>query len=204
VTEKMNETTSGCLNGRLLLKREVERLNERSSTDFLYTWLSQRSAALLLQVLLGQQRHTSFICCGFGPLCILYPYSRHADEHVSQTKPNVPFHCCCRKQVAHKGLCIYTIPNTLILPLKRFYKNPLVSMEPIKLYGRIKYGQKLDLKDFLAPNSPDHPSHSNNVHKPSIAEMRLSGVVIHQGGIGQGHYWAYVQDTCKPETSLLY
>lgn len=105
--------------------------------------------------------------------------------------------------MAHKGLRIYTIPNTLILPLKRFHNDPCVSPEPFKLYGRIKYGQKLDLKDFLASNSPDHPSHSNNVHKASVAEMRLSGVVIHQGGIGQGHYWAYVQDACKPGTPLL-
>jgi len=159
---------------------------------------------LLLQVSLIQQQHASFICCCFGPLCILNSYSRLAHDTMSQTKPNLPFHCCCRKQVAHKGLCIYTIPNTLILPLKRFYKDPFVSPEPIKLYGRIKYGQKLDLKDFLASNSPDHPSHRNNTRKPNIAELRLSGVVIHQGSIGQGHYWAYVQDTCKPGTPLLY
>ncbi|KAL0019839.1 hypothetical protein WJX79_002768 [Trebouxia sp. C0005] len=52
--------------------------------------------------------------------------------------------CCSSKhgnQVAHKGLRIYTIPNTLILPLKRFHNDPC-------------------------------------------------------GGIGQGHYWAYVQDAC--------
>jgi len=110
----------------------------------------------------------------------------------------MPFHFCCRKQVAHKGFCIYTIPNTLILALKRFHHDPSESPKPRKLYGRIIYGQKLDLKDYLAQNSPDHPSHSNNVHKPSSAEMWLSGVVIHRGGIGEGHYWAYVQDTCKP------
>jgi len=106
--------------------------------------------------------------------------------------------------VAHKGFCIYTIPNTLILALKRFHHDPFETPKPIKLYGCIKYGQKLDLKDYLAPNSPDHPSHSNNVDKPISAEMRLSGVVIHRGGIGEGHYWACVQDTCKSGTLLLY
>ena len=101
--------------------------------------------------------------------------------------------------MAHKRFCIYTIPNTLILPLKWFCQHPRESMKTIKVYGQIEYGQELDLKDFLAPNSPEHPDDPNNCRKPNIAQLRLSGVVIHRGGIGEGHYQAYVQDRCKPE-----
>ncbi|KAL0021586.1 hypothetical protein WJX77_012415 [Trebouxia sp. C0004] len=182
---------------------------QRTPLEYIFSWVleDQMSARGLTTRPCAMRRTWTFAC----------PSSRGSDQ---QGRPQVvasvqealslfttrevmdggdKFSCpCCSskngKQVAHKRLCIYTIPNTLVLPLKRFWKDPFVSQEPIKLYSRIQYGQKLDLKEFLAPSSPDHPAHHNNTPKPNIAELRLSGVLIHQGGIGEGHYWAYVQD----------
>lgn len=67
------------------------------------------------------------------------------------------------------------LPNYLIISLKRFESNGKNSS---KLSNRIYMPENLNLQEFTSENNP---------------EYELSSLINHRGGVGRGHYTAYIK-----------
>lgn len=95
---------------------------------------------------------------------------------------------CNKKVKATRKQSFLTLPNYLILVLKRFSYDAGTNMRR-KLNDRFTFDEKLDLSTFLHEN-PSNPSQNS--------KFTLKGVTLHTGNTDQGHYFSYI----KTETGL--
>ena len=102
---------------------------------------------------------------------------------------------CNTKRVCHKKLRIKTLPNILVISLKRFdydYK----SMTKFKLNNYFEFPFELDISDYLINNKNNDIE--NNENKNDLYE--LTGITIHDGVSDYGHYY----DLIKAENNKWY
>ena len=121
------------------------------------------------------------------------------------------YHCdkCDDKIATLKRACIKTLPNYLIVVLKRFEFN-YDTMQKIKVNDYFEFPQELNLykysKDYLNDQEEqeevdDHQQSIPRDKKPkSYYEYRLRGVVIHKGNADAGHYYSLIKETDNKTT----
>lgn len=95
----------------------------------------------------------------------------------------VDYYCevCNSKDKAEKRLHLFTAPSTLIIGLKRWKWKPDGTAQ--KINDPIKVPLQFNATPFFSPTSLQRPA----------AQYELTGITIHSGGVGGGHYWAYVK-----------
>ncbi|KAH9300739.1 hypothetical protein KI387_012322 [Taxus chinensis] len=124
---------------------------------------------------------------------------------------------CNKKFDALKRTCVKSLPNTLVIHLKRFDFD-YETMQQLKLKDRFEFPIHLDMKPFtvegLALRESQHQEigNSETVHESSqgdIGDLRpdsyyqydLVGVIVHSGTAFAGHYYSYIKE--RPGDGLL-
>ena len=92
---------------------------------------------------------------------------------------------CNTKRTCHKHLLLKTLPNILVISLKRF-EFDYDTMLKYKLNKYFEFPLALDLKDYLVEN-----------HKESNTEYELTGITIHFGVSEYGHYYDIIKGPDK-------
>lgn len=93
------------------------------------------------------------------------------------------------KQDARKGVIFESFPPVLTIHLKRFDFD-LQTMNFTKIHDYFEFPLRLELDPFLAADSPATSRQQPNVYL-------LHSVLVHQGDVGGGHYYAYIRPTTK-------
>jgi ubiquitin C-terminal hydrolase len=88
---------------------------------------------------------------------------------------------CNKKRTCHKHLIFKTLPNILVIALKRF-EFDYNTMLKYKLNKYFEFPYKLDMKDYLIEN-----------HSETNTEYELTGVTIHYGVADFGHYYDLIK-----------
>lgn len=102
-----------------------------------------------------------------------------------------------RKIKVMKRCCIKTLPNTLIVTLKRFDFD-FTTMLKVKINDyfefpltlNIKPWTKVGLKDQIPPEAGYEPED----HPESYYNYELVGVLVHSGTADGGHYYSFIKD----------
>lgn len=89
-------------------------------------------------------------------------------------------------QKAEKGVIFESFPPVLHVQLKR-YEYDFNYDQMVKINDRYEFTQNLDLKPYLDKSSPNYNENW---------EYELHGVLVHQGDVSVGHYYAMI----KPST----
>lgn len=92
-------------------------------------------------------------------------------------------------QDAKKGVVFRSFPPVLHLQLKRFEYDFMVD-DMVKIDDLYEFPDSIDLKPYLDEDLPSEVKSQNWTYK-------LHGVLVHQGSISNGHYYAMI----KPEAS---
>ena len=92
-------------------------------------------------------------------------------------------HQCNKKVSATRKQSFLSLPNYLILVLKRFSYDA-GSGARIKINDRFVYDEQLDLSSFLHEDASD-PTHNFT--------FSLKGITLHTGNTDQGHYFSYIK-----------
>ncbi|OII73582.1 uncharacterized protein cubi_03380 [Cryptosporidium ubiquitum] len=98
------------------------------------------------------------------------------------------------KQRAKKGVRFQRFPPVVQFHLKRFQFN-IQSMDMVKLNDYFTFPEKLDLSSFVNHNNK---SEDDQTQAGSAEKYILHTVVIHQGDVHSGHYYAYIRP--KPDS----
>ncbi|KAJ3278112.1 hypothetical protein HK104_002640 [Borealophlyctis nickersoniae] len=93
---------------------------------------------------------------------------------------------------AHKRYLIHTLPQTLVIHLKRFQQIGIFSSRTRKIDDPVAFDEFISLDPWLAPPKPSDAS-ASAPSKQKGRKYRLYGVVVHMGGLFGGHYIAYVR-----------
>mmetsp|Transcript_7302 Transcript_7302/g.17847 ORF Transcript_7302/g.17847 Transcript_7302/m.17847 type:complete len:710 (-) Transcript_7302:295-2424(-) len=104
--------------------------------------------------------------------------------HVETLGSSNEYSCekCKQKTRATKQLTVHTLPNVLMLHLKRF--DVMSTVYGGKISKTIRYGDTLDLGPYL----------SSSKAGAQDARYSLFGVLVHKGGgVRSGHYYSYVK-----------
>ena len=88
---------------------------------------------------------------------------------------------CKVKMTCHKHLIFKSLPNILVIALKRF-EFDYNTMLKYKLNKYFEFPYKLDMKDYLIEN-----------HKEVNTEYELTGITIHYGVVDFGHYYDIIK-----------
>ena len=88
---------------------------------------------------------------------------------------------CKIKRTCHKHLIFKSLPNILVIALKRF-EFDYNTMQKYKLNKYFEFPYKLDMKDYLIEN-----------HTETNTEYELTGITIHFGISDFGHYYDLIK-----------
>ena len=88
---------------------------------------------------------------------------------------------CKIKRICHKHLIFKSLPNILVIALKRF-EFDYNTMLKYKLNKYFEFPYKLDMKDYLIED-----------HKETNTEYELTGITIHFGVADFGHYYDLIK-----------
>lgn len=88
---------------------------------------------------------------------------------------------CKQKSQATKVLKIWTLPNVLIIQLKRFGTIGAIT----KNNRHIQFPMKLNMSKYLT-----HPNNATSITNTGLQLFDLIGVIEHSGGLNGGHYIA--------------
>ena len=93
---------------------------------------------------------------------------------------------CNIKRTCHKRQIFKSLPNILVIALKRF-EFDYDTMEKIKLNSYLKFPFELDMKDYLIEDNKE----TNTLYE-------LTGITIHDGMADFGHYYDFIKapDNC--------
>mmetsp|Transcript_12467 Transcript_12467/g.20271 ORF Transcript_12467/g.20271 Transcript_12467/m.20271 type:complete len:3278 (-) Transcript_12467:248-10081(-) len=129
---------------------------------------------------------------------------------------------CSEKRDAVKRACIKTLPNTLILHLKRF-EFDLDSMKKIKVTENCEFPMMLNMEAYTkegitrrevgvemaaAKSKGDEEGVRNAQSRmPPLREQwyyeyRLVGILVHTGTADSGHYYSFIQERESPGVPL--
>ena len=92
---------------------------------------------------------------------------------------------CNTKRTCHKHLLLKTLPNILVISLKRF-EFDYDTMLKYKLNKYFEFPLELDLKNYLVEN-----------HTEKSTEYELTGITIHLGVSEYGHYYDIIKGQDK-------
>jgi len=105
---------------------------------------------------------------------------------------------CSGKRDSLKRACISTLPNTLILHLKRF-EFDLEIMRKVKVNDCCEFPMELDMslytKEFIEAR------HEDVTKKQALGyyQFNLKGVLVHTGTADSGHYYSFIKERHKGE-----
>ncbi|KAK6884573.1 Ubiquitin carboxyl-terminal hydrolase 15 [Candida tropicalis] len=99
-------------------------------------------------------------------------------------------------QDAKKGVVFESFPPVLHLQLKRFEYDFMVD-DLVKIDDFYEFPDKIDLKPYLDEDLPDDVKNQNWNYK-------LHGVLVHQGSISNGHYYAMIKPNSRDNTWLRF
>ncbi|EMG49350.1 Ubiquitin carboxyl-terminal hydrolase [Candida maltosa Xu316] len=99
-------------------------------------------------------------------------------------------------QDAKKGVVFESFPPVLHLQLKRFEYDFMVD-DLVKIDDFYEFPDKIDLKPYLDEDLPDDVKNQNWNYK-------LHGVLVHQGSISNGHYYAMIKPNSHDNTWLRF
>ena len=97
---------------------------------------------------------------------------------------------CKIKRVCHKKLGIKTLPNILVISLKRFDYN-YTTMTKFKLNNYFEFPFELDISEFIINNNNNDMENSENCNENNVYE--LTGITIHYGVSDYGHYYDLIK-----------
>ena len=105
---------------------------------------------------------------------------------------------CQSKQDSIKMCCLKSLPNTLILHLKRF-EFDLETMRKIKVNDRLEYPVVIDMKPYTKEGiafkeNPDFADASLPSRPDGYYRYQLKGVLVHQGTADSGHYYSIAKE----------
>ncbi|KAJ1605675.1 ubiquitin carboxyl terminal hydrolase domain that is fused to a MATH domain [Cryptosporidium canis] len=100
------------------------------------------------------------------------------------------------KQRAKKGVRFQRFPPVVQFHLKRFQFN-IQSMDMVKLNDHFTFPEKLDLSEFVSHGGKEDADQQMGKDK-GTEKYILHTVVIHQGDVHSGHYYAYIRP--KPDS----
>jgi len=93
------------------------------------------------------------------------------------------------KQDARKGVIFEKFPPVLTVHLKRFDFD-MNTFGFTKIHDRLPFPERLELNDFLADDLPPEAYAVSNTYL-------LHSVLVHQGDVGGGHYYAYIRPSTE-------
>ncbi|EKG10883.1 Peptidase C19 ubiquitin carboxyl-terminal hydrolase 2 [Macrophomina phaseolina MS6] len=94
--------------------------------------------------------------------------------------------CGGRLVNAVKRTCLQSVPDNLIIHLKRFDFDPF-TMTRSKINDSFRFPSRIDM-------SPYKVEYLSDPEKPIEEDFfELVGVLVHAGGVEQGHYWSYIR-----------
>ena len=110
---------------------------------------------------------------------------------------------CNSKQDSIKSCCLKTLPNTLILHLKRF-EFDLTTMRKNKINDRLSFPMELDMKPYTKEGIV---LQEENTRLPSLRpdayyKYHLKGVLIHAGTADSGHYYSIAKERCEHDKKV--
>ena len=139
-------------------------------------------------------------CCGYttkseSPFVYLeLPVSGHSsveESLMSQFKPEMltgdnGLDCekCSKKSDAKIKTNITTVPELLILRLKRFDLD-YQTFQVVKLNDYCSFPHKLDISDFYSVDDPDQSAQP---------KYTLKGILVHTGNADSGHYYSFIRE----------
>ena len=88
---------------------------------------------------------------------------------------------CNTKRICHKHLLLKSLPNTLVICLKRF-EFDYETMLKFKLNKYFEFPFELNMKDYMIEN-----------HTEKSTEYDLTGIVVHNGVSDFGHYYDLIK-----------
>lgn len=88
-------------------------------------------------------------------------------------------------QDAEKGVIFENIPDVLHIQLKR-YEYDFETDNMVKIHDKYEFFDKIDLKPYISKNIENYDENWN---------YKLHGVLIHQGDVSVGHYYAMIKPT---------
>ena len=99
---------------------------------------------------------------------------------------------CQTKVDAVRRSCIKTLPNILVLHLKRFQLD-FTTFQPYKLNSRLEfpYETPLNMYPYTVRGLSKEAHKDPEAH--ARAQFTLRGVIIHSGIVGGGHYYSFVR-----------
>jgi len=119
------------------------------------------------------------------------------------------YHCsiCNAKVDALKRCCVLSLPETLIIHMRRFEFN-LEYMRRMKVNDYCSFPLTLDMEpytkqgldkaDGVAPKEGGPP-----LHPKSYFKYELVGVLVHTGTAESGHYYSFIKDRSAPPAGAL-
>jgi ubiquitin C-terminal hydrolase len=96
---------------------------------------------------------------------------------------------CQKKVKALMRESLYTLPNRLVIVLKRF-EFKYETMTKQKLNSYCEFPDFLDMKKFSNEYLTENPEHR---HPDNYFEYNLKGITIHRGTAESGHYWSLIK-----------
>jgi len=107
---------------------------------------------------------------------------------------------CQTRVAALKRCCIKSLPNTLIIHLKRFdFDLELLRRSKVNQY--CEFGHSLNLESYTAEGLERREKSENNgelpppVHPLSYYDYELTGILVHSGTTESGHYYSFIRDS---------
>ena len=116
------------------------------------------------------------------------------------------YHCgkCDKKVAALRRICIDSLPNTLIVHMKRF-EFDLELMRRIKVNDYCKFPFHLNLEPFTKEGlarkeNPQQAANSDSEHfkrPPNYYQYELVGILVHSGTADGGHYYSFISNKAR-------
>ena len=101
-----------------------------------------------------------------------------------------------KKIRAQKRSCIKTLPNTLVLTLKRFDFD-YNTMERKKINDFFEFPLSLNLRPWAKQNLFEKEGRSlaeADIHPDNYYAYNLAGVLVHNGTAESGHYYSFIKN----------
>jgi ubiquitin C-terminal hydrolase len=118
-----------------------------------------------------------------------YTWESGGKDNIPLTKVSLP---------TIKRVSIKTLPNKLIVHLKRF-EFDFETMQQIKINDRFEYPMNLNMYPYTVDarqrneNSGNESSSDEPIVNPENYMYELTGVVVHLGTAHSGHYYSYIR-----------
>ncbi|EAR84417.2 ubiquitin carboxy-terminal hydrolase (macronuclear) [Tetrahymena thermophila SB210] len=101
-----------------------------------------------------------------------------------------------RKIKAQKRSCIKSLPNNLVLTLKRFDFD-FITMEKKKINDYFEFPLELNLRNWTKQKLFEQEGRNLNesdIHPDEYYNFQLSGVLVHNGTSESGHYYSFIKN----------